>query len=719
MADAKISDLTTLSPVDDADFIAVVDVSAGVTKKATRADFKGDQGIQGIQGIQGVQGVQGEQGVQGDDGTSFIWKDGYSAGTAYVPNDVVSYLGSSYICILNSTGNLPTNGTYFQLMAQKGIDGAGSGDMMVATYDPQAKGEDVFAYSDRQFVDTNRRGFINQTETTIAFDGINTFTLTDAGSGWAYYRAGIKYTIGGNKTVVLPGSPVTTGKYFISIDSTDGTLSQSTVPWTLSDTKLPVAVVAFNNALTPKYQMADERHSILIDQRDHKYNHETKGTQYISGGEPTGYTLATDTDAAKVFAIAATVIADEDLYQTLPTLSDPDGASNAYVLAYLSGGNWIWEDAIMPFKYSGVDYMQYDNAGTMTAGANGTFINTYVFYCNIQGAGRFLIFSGKSAFATAALAYAESFATFSMTGMFTGEGIALYQLTWALSAVNTSKGKSTLNRVQRITSNILTSTAVSSATHNGLSGLELAANGVTYGHVDDQAQTIKGAKTFTDAIGASNLSGTNTGDVAVASGSEVDTGTDNVKTVSALAINDSHNVPSVAPGTSGNLMQSNGTDWVSTNTLTAPLVLGENTAIALDPAGSADGKYSGITVTGISGYTQVFGDLVYLDPTDSRWEAVDANAASAADGDGRGVLGMVVVAGTDGNACTILLHGIIRADAKFDTFTINNPVYASETAGSVTQTQPTTTDVVIRIVGSALTANEIYFNPDRVWITHT
>ena len=80
---------------------------------------------------------------------------------------------------------------------------------------------------------------------------------------------------------------------------------------------------------------------------------------------------------------------------------------------------------------------------------------------------------------------------------------------------------------------------------------------------------------------------------------------------------------------------------------------------------------------------------------------------------------MVVVAGTDGNSCTILLNGIIRADAKFPALTINNPIYVSETAGLITQTQPTTTDVVIRIVGAALTADEMYFKPDNTWITHT
>jgi len=153
-------------------------------------------------------------------------------------------------------------------------------------------------------------------------------------------------------------------------------------------------------------------------------------------------------------------------------------------------------------------------------------------------------------------------------------------------------------------------------------------------------------------------------------------------------------------------------------TFAGGIQLAENTSVALDPAGSADGKYSGITVTGTAGYTQAFGDLVYLDPTDSRWEAVDANAASGADGDARGNIGMVVVAGTDGTACTILLHGIIRADANFPAMTVNSPIYASETAGDVTGTQPTTTDAVIRIVGSALTADELYFNPSPNYTTH-
>ena len=65
----------------------------------------------------------------------------------------------------------------------------------------------------------------------------------------------------------------------------------------------------------------------------------------------------------------------------------------------------------------------------------------------------------------------------------------------------------------------------------------------------------------TDITGTN--SGTNTGDEIVATGAELDTGTDNVKYASAKAIKDSHNVPSVAPSTAGKVLTSNGTDWIS------------------------------------------------------------------------------------------------------------------------------------------------------------
>jgi hypothetical protein len=89
----------------------------------------GPQGIQGLtgatgpQGIQGITGPSGPQGIQGLNGTSFIYKGEYSSSISYNVNDVVYYNGSSYICILSSFNNLPTNILYFNLIALKGDPG--------------------------------------------------------------------------------------------------------------------------------------------------------------------------------------------------------------------------------------------------------------------------------------------------------------------------------------------------------------------------------------------------------------------------------------------------------------------------------------------------------------------------------------------------------------------------------------------------------------------
>jgi len=159
---------------------------------------------------------------------------------------------------------------------------------------------------------------------------------------------------------------------------------------------------------------------------------------------------------------------------------------------------------------------------------------------------------------------------------------------------------------------------------------------------------------------------------------------------------------------------------INTATLGGAQTMLENAALLYDPALSADGTYNGITRAGTAGATLAFGDLCYLDPTDSRWELADANAAQGADGDARGILGIcVLAAASDGSATTMLLQGIVRADTAFPAMTVNNQMYVSETAGDITGTQPVTTDVVVRVVGVALTADELWFNPSPDYITHT
>jgi hypothetical protein len=152
-------------------------------------------------------------------------------------------------------------------------------------------------------------------------------------------------------------------------------------------------------------------------------------------------------------------------------------------------------------------------------------------------------------------------------------------------------------------------------------------------------------------------------------------------------------------------------------TMSGDITLGELTAIALDPAGSADEKWSGITVTGTAGATLAVGDLCYLN---SGWEWVltDANAAASA---GSVALGLCLLAANNDGATNMLLLGTMRSAAFPASITGGAQLYVSGTAGDMTTTQPTGVDDVIRVVGWAILTepNTIYFNPSPDYITRT
>lgn len=90
----------------------------------------GPQGLKGDKGDAGSTGATGAKGAAGATGTSFILKGAWAATTAYVNNttqiDVVTYGGSTYACKTSHTSTssiLPTNATYWTLLAQKGATG--------------------------------------------------------------------------------------------------------------------------------------------------------------------------------------------------------------------------------------------------------------------------------------------------------------------------------------------------------------------------------------------------------------------------------------------------------------------------------------------------------------------------------------------------------------------------------------------------------------------
>jgi len=115
-------------------------------------DLMASAGADGADGTNGTDGADGTNGTDGADGLDVSWRGAWVTSTAYAVNDAVSSGGSSYICTSAHTSGSTTEpgvGASWQaewdLMAAKGAAGAGSGDMIAATYDPQAIAGDAFS----------------------------------------------------------------------------------------------------------------------------------------------------------------------------------------------------------------------------------------------------------------------------------------------------------------------------------------------------------------------------------------------------------------------------------------------------------------------------------------------------------------------------------------------------------------------------------------------
>lgn len=86
---------------------------------------------------------------------------------------------------------------------------------------------------------------------------------------------------------------------------------------------------------------------------------------------------------------------------------------------------------------------------------------------------------------------------------------------------------------------------------------------------DAKIPTQKATKAYADSVAGANASTTAKGNVEIATAAQIDAGTGTGETGAVIVlspdnVNSAHNIPFVAPGTSGNIMTSNGTDWTST-----------------------------------------------------------------------------------------------------------------------------------------------------------
>jgi hypothetical protein len=126
---------------------------------------------------------------------------------------------------------------------------------------------------------------------------------------------------------------------------------------------------------------------------------------------------------------------------------------------------------------------------------------------------------------------------------------------------------------------------------------------------------------------------------------------------------------------------------------------------------TVDGTCVGNSTTAFAlSYTASVADLVYLN-SDFKFAKADSNGATAPLYSN--MLGIVMEAGVDGDFVLVALSGSIVYSTNFPTFT-GVPVFMSETAGSVTETEPSGNSSASRVLGYGVNADMLYFEPAPV-----
>jgi hypothetical protein len=131
----------------------------------------------------------------------------------------------------------------------------------------------------------------------------------------------------------------------------------------------------------------------------------------------------------------------------------------------------------------------------------------------------------------------------------------------------------------------------------------------------------------------------------------------------------------------------------------------------------ADESVSGVTATFTAGEDLVRGEVVYFKASDSKmWKAV----ATAT-----GTMPVVAMAAEDVSADAVgvfLLYGFIADNGSFPAYTVGGKIYAPEAeTGSQNvpeQTAPDSDGDFVQVLGYAVTANSLFFNPSNDVIEH-
>lgn len=381
-----------------------------------------------------------------------------------------------------------------------------------------------------EVTDTNGFPSSERTGTTLSIvNGTRTFTIAPTGSDFHYYIEGQKYEKTSSEDVVFTD---TEGIHVVYYDGSTLTALANPTAAQVDSVIRAKAIVAYfywDATNSEVNYFGDERHGISMSPETHSYLHFTRGFQYLSG-LAVGDIIADDdaaSDASAQFSVSSGFATDEDLITSYSAI----GSTTGLPIYYLDGANGnLRRDTNAGFSVltTGTGKLAYNEwtgaTWQLTEVANRDFVLYHVFAVNgYTGKDQQISVVGQNDYATITLARAGAQTEIaSLLTMLPGEEIVpVATIIFETRDAWTNAVKATIRStdtgedyVNWLTTELASGNTPSS--HNNLTNLELSVSGTTWGHIDDQAQTIAGAKTFSDALVAST-SLTSTGNLTASS----------------------------------------------------------------------------------------------------------------------------------------------------------------------------------------------------------
>jgi hypothetical protein len=272
-----------------------------------------------------------------------------------------------------------------------------------------------------------------------------------------------------------------------------------------------VAYIYWNSVDAEAHNIQDERHGISMSPATHLYLHRTRGAQYLSGlavGDIVIGNGSLDTHAQ--FSISSGEVADEDITHDLSAVLSTAGLK--YFYRNGPGGNWSQGTNTgysFPVGATPLPQYNYEVGGiwSLAEVSSGNYMLLHVF-ANGDIDGEPVVFIGNTEYSTVAAATVGTEGEIGtiLSNLPTPEyvPIATVIIEGKTAFTNTTQARVVQNSLGEDyadwrTTELKAGTVATS--HQSLTNLDLANTGVTYGHIDDQAQTIYGEKDFVDTVG--------------------------------------------------------------------------------------------------------------------------------------------------------------------------------------------------------------------------